>query len=723
QRAAEAQAASFDRRLLLRASGPELSDPQAFLDLIRAQLVTAGLLAQDAGDSDEAARWQALSQLLYRHRWGLLSDTDQRALREQPGQRLANYRRYLYSPVGGSALGSLPGDPAGTYRRFLEAALPADIGQSPQAALVVLTLRPEALDLKRLASLYPFYRQWQRAAADAGLEFQATGAPLYSAFGAHSASREISTLGLSSLLALALLLWLSLRSWRGLALTLLCVGNGLLLALVTTVLLVGEIHLLTLVFGATLIGIAADYALHYLAHSLTPALSPARAHAQTDTRHGRRRGVDILASVYRGLSLSALSSAAAFAALALLPFPGIRQIGIFMATGLLGSFATVCLLFPALYRGVEQPRPLPRFCQWPPGHRRGWQLCAALLLLSTPGLLLLNPRDEVRDFYASPPALAADQAALSKAPGADGDSRSLLVRAPTVDAVLAHEEALQRRVAELGESFPGQLSTFSQLVPPAATQRANFSLLRRLADSGQLAAHLTALGLGAGASARAIDAIPQTLEPLRPQDLDTLALPTGMGGLLGCTAGECASYVLLRGPVDDDALTALLRGQDGVQLVAPVAAINALLAQYRGWVKALLLAGGAAACLVLTLRNHWRLALGVTGLALTACLFSLGLLGYLRGYYSIVNLLALLLIVGVSIDYGVFRALTPAAEQGATSLAITLSALTSVLAFGMLGLSSTPIIRDFGQTIAIGLTAAYSLSWLLPLQPATEHSE
>ena len=55
--------------------------------------------------------------------------------------------------------------------------------------------------------------------------------------------------------------------------------------------------------------------------------------------------------------------------------------------------------------------------------------------------------------------------------------------------------------------------------------------------------------------------------------------------------------------------------------------------------------------------------------------------------------------------------LTASADRPVTSLAITLSALTSILAFGMLAFSKTPVISSFGQTIAFGLVFAYGLSW------------
>ncbi|MBT4522693.1 MAG: MMPL family transporter, partial [Halieaceae bacterium] len=51
-------------------------------------------------------------------------------------------------------------------------------------------------------------------------------------------------------------------------------------------------------------------------------------------------------------------------------------------------------------------------------------------------------------------------------------------------------------------------------------------------------------------------------------------------------------------------------------------------------------------------------------------------------------------------------------DQATTALAISLSAATSILAFGLLGFSETPVISSFGQTIAVGLVFAWLFSWM-----------
>lgn len=704
QRRADAlQSADYESTLVLRATGDAATSPEEFIAGAKADLAAAGYLNPER-DDEQSRRWRALSGALYPFRQNLVTGADRAALEVDPDGVLERYRAYLFSPLGSAALSGLEGDPAGLFRRYLENALPAPETSGDDAELVAVSLAPASLALGNVEPLYALYRQWKQRAGAEQLSFQASGAPLYAAFGAHSARREISTIGMVSLAALAALLWWALRSGRALSLTLLCVGSGMAAGLLATVLLLREIHILTLVFGATLVGIAADYALHYLTH-----------------RIGAPSGERPLRDVLRALSLGALSSVTAFLALVLVPFPGIRQIGVFMASGLLASFVTVCLLFPALRAGPGPGARIPAFCRHlpPPGLRR-WPVILLPVLLSLPGLSLLTPRDDVRDFYAAPRQLLEDQAEISEATGLSRHSHYFLVRAASEPALLRTEELLldRARAGDVAGMEGVALSAISQLVPSPRRQQANAEALRQLADSGALARHLAALGFSperAEAVAGQSSPAPGTLTLGALGDLDW---PAGTGRFLGCRRGdrgECASYVRIDGEAGPEQLAALAASTEGVELVNPIARINALLANYRSRVILLLATGLGIAGLLLALLGGWRPALRILVLPAASCLASLGLLGALQGHYSIVNLLALLLVIGVSLDYAVFREYSAPAAQAATTLAITLSALTSILAFGMLGLSQTPVIADFGQTIAVGLAAAFALSWLLPL--------
>jgi predicted exporter len=474
------------------------------------------------------------------------------------------------------------------------------------------------------------------------------------------------------------------------------VSSGVLVGWVLTVALLQQIHIITLVFGVTIIGIAADYAFHYLAHTIIG----------TDGE----RTLDI---VFTGLATGTATSVLAFIGLTFIPFPGIRQIGVFMAAGLFGSFVTVCLLFPVFYRPRGRGVRLPAFCTrsqitWPAS--RGTLLILSLVAVS--GLLLLEPRADIRDFYAAPVKLQTDKAVIEQALGGAADSRYLLVRAANVEALLQTEEGLRDAVGA-GSNPNGVplLKGISALVPSANRQRENVALLGMLIERGQLQSHLQELGFSDAAQQHILAEFPLELRTLELSSLEGLQLPLGVGGFLGCTNDSCASWLPLPGRESVQSLTGKLDTYPGVTMVDPIGDINRLLAQYRSVIIVVLVVGSGLIILLLTLLWGWRLALRVVMLPVLSCVFTLSVCGYVLGYYTIINLLALLLIVGISLDYAIFRAFTRSEDQPATSLAISLSAMTSVLAFGMLGFSSTPLIASFGQTIAIGLVFAYLLSW------------
>jgi predicted exporter len=71
-----------------------------------------------------------------------------------------------------------------------------------------------------------------------------------------------------------------------------------------------------------------------------------------------------------------------------------------------------------------------------------------------------------------------------------------------------------------------------------------------------------------------------------------------------------------------------------------------------------------------------------------------------------------LLVLGIGIDNVIFFFIA-ADKRDSTSLAVTLSALTTLLAFGLLAISSTEIVHAFGFTVAVGILTALAGSPLV----------
>jgi predicted exporter len=100
--------------------------------------------------------------------------------------------------------------------------------------------------------------------------------------------------------------------------------------------------------------------------------------------------------------------------------------------------------------------------------------------------------------------------------------------------------------------------------------------------------------------------------------------------------------------------------------------------------------------------------------------------GWCNQLFSLFNLFALLLVLGIGVDDAIFffmadpsrkldNSLTSDCEsrRTTTSLAVTLSALTTLLAFGLLAISSTEIVHAFGFTVATGILTALLCSPLV----------
>ena len=541
-----------------------------------------------------------------------------------------------------------------------------------------------------------------------GVRILRAGVPLHAEAAAVRASWEMNTIGWGSLLAVIALMWLAFRSIRPVLLVSLSLLIGTAAAVAVTVLVFGKIHLLTLVFGASLVGVAEDYGIHYFAcRQGRDDLSP----------HGLMR------YLLPGLVLALITSVLAYLALGIAPFPGLRQMAVFSAVGLAAAFATVACWFPWLDRGK---RPISRFglaiaeslARWPrfqPGHTRAWIFLALLAVFTVTGLQRLQIHDDLRSLQNSPAELIAQQRQIGELLGLPSPAQFYLVSGASAEDVLQREEALKSRLdALVGRRQLSGYSAISDWVPSIARQQAD-SRLTATTETGVLGQVSSVVG--EPLSRPAFNATALNID-------DWLRQPISepfRSRWLGQVEGRWASVVMLNGvgPASDlPLLKAQAAGIEGVRWVDRTSEISELLAHYRTMMGELLLAGLLAVGVALWWRyrrSSWR-ALLPTVLAVA---ISLAALGWLGEPFQLFTVLALLLLLGMGVDYGIF--LIEHQGDGASWLAISLGAGSTLLAFGLLALSATPALHTFGLTMMFGEI----LVWLLSpyFRPASDASD
>src|SRR4029450_13954892 len=151
------------------------------------------------------------------------------------------------------------------------------VGEGPRQYVVLpFTLRVPAFSMAAQQALIPLIEQARRAVYKdvPQAEVVAAGVILYAAAAGEQASLEVSTIGFGSVLGIIVLMWFTFHSLKSIALMMLSVGIGCFGALSVCWLLFERIHLLTLVFGASLIGGAQDYGTYFLCNRLAADAQP-----------------------------------------------------------------------------------------------------------------------------------------------------------------------------------------------------------------------------------------------------------------------------------------------------------------------------------------------------------------------------------------------------------------------------------------------------------------
>jgi predicted exporter len=518
----------------------------------------------------------------------------------------------------------------------------------------------------------------------------------------------MNTIGWGSLAAVLLLVWLAFRSTRPILLVAASLAVGTAAALSVTAWIFGQVHLITLVFGASLVGVAEDYGIHYFAsRQAQPQLAP---HT-------------LMRSLLPGLVLALATSVVAYMLLGMAPFPGLRQMAVFSATGLVATFLTSILWFPALDRGTVRSsrfasaisRSLARVPAFAFSRATGWLLAAAALICIA-GFWQLRTMDDVRQLQSSPPALVQAQIEVGRMLGIPSPAQFYLVRGRDAQEVLQREEALKTRLdALVAQGAVGGYSAVSNWVPSEARQREDAALTARVETALLAAASET---LGERPARPAFAARPLTLQAW-------LADPVSSGPRalwLGAIGKEVGSVVMLRGLSGTAQLPQLAdaaRGLDGVLWVDKAAEVSGLLARYRMSMTVLLLAG-TLAVLGALLARYGRRAWRAWVPTIAAGMLTVAILSLAGQPFQLFNVLALLLLLGIGVDYGIFLAEHP--SDGSAWLAVVLGAASTWLSFGLLALSSTPALRAFGLTLLVGIALVWALSpWMRA--PATESRE
>jgi predicted exporter len=445
-----------------------------------------------------------------------------------------------------------------------------------------------------------------------------------------------------------------------------------------------RVHIIVLVVGSMLTGVSIDYGFYLF-------MQPASRTGEDYWEKVRRLAKPLLASC--------LTTVAGFLLLLFSELPFIRQLGVFVAAGLVSALAAAVVYFSTVRDPFLETREILGAQGLPKEVRLiVRRLLIAVWIAALPGLAMLKWSDDIRELDIPKPAIEREDARIRALFGDRPGQAVYLTFGTSVEEARDSQQRLEAwlrsagngrtRIAGLGSLLPSteaylQAEQFRSAHPefPSQLQSALDAAGFDAAAFQPFLSDYDRWTPAAGNVERAIESVQRNL--------------SGPAGLLLHVGPPMTWLVTLAQAAPPSEPPVNLHTVSADQLRT----LNRIFGSYRRSALWLSLAGlgivGAGVLATYGLRDGSR----IFAIPCGACLGLFGLYGWIGHPLNLFHLLGAFLGVCLTHNYSIFSA-TSAYRREPTPPSVRLSALTAAASFAVLALSSIPVVHALGSTVA-----------------------
>ena len=521
-----------------------------------------------------------------------------------------------------------------------------------------------------------------------GAQFKITGSALFAADAKQKAEKEstlMSVLGVSLTLLLLLIVFRTPRIlWLFLPILI-----GMLSGVVATVWGFGQIHILTLVIGTSLVGVLIDFPLHWLAGSLFD-----------------RKWLPLLAmqKLHFTFFISLLVTLLGYGLLAFTHLPILQQTALFSAVSLITALLATQLFLPYLFYRYQPTTLLPErktFNLIQKGlntfankrFNKGTLLIISLLVLG--GGIKSSWHDDIRQWVSMPQSMLNEAKTIGELTGVDLGSQYFLLTAENEALLLEKDAKLSKQLAQRNITF----KSLSQWISPHAEQKQLAEYLQHISADDY--AVLNDIGVPT-------EKIQQNLTALSQHKPLTLseALNTQLGQAwkmlyLGELAPNQVASVIKISQADSATMQALANNRD-IFWQDKRAYLNQAFKEAKEQAAWLKIISFVIAGLLLWKVFETKTSIRILFIPCIAILGTIAIFGWIDLPIGLFSMFGLLLVSAIGIDYAVYMK-TVNEEASHKRITLTLAACTTLISFLLLAISSTPAVATFGISVSIGV--------------------
>jgi predicted exporter len=446
-------------------------------------------------------------------------------------------------------------------------------------------------------------------------------------------------------------------------------------------------------------GVAIDYPLHLFSHTQDSA------------------GETAMQRIWPTMRLGALSTALAYMALAFSGSNGLAQLGVFTAAGILVAVLVTKTWLPTLLgtRAMPTSKDAPMS---PVALRYLPALLVLLLAAVATGKLTDNGLwdDSLSSISPVPPERLLRDNVLRSAAGTPDMRYQIIMHNSSLESLLAESERVDAKLRAASED--GLLDSWqsvTQMLPSADTQQRRQAAIP---DDDALRELLGDLLEDSPFRTDAFDSFATVarrsaeLPLLTPGIIRNTALKSWLDSRLIKVGEQWVAMVSVSNPSADALALRVSTWGDSASMIDLRESSAELMRDYRrGAVTTVAFAALIILAMLWYQRRQIRQVIWITLTVTAALAATILIVVSLHGQLTIIHQVALLLVMGLGLDYALFLSRTESdGERRATDKAVLACAVSTTLAFGLLAGSSIPVLKYLGLTVAAGSALSYGIA-------------
>lgn len=541
------------------------------------------------------------------------------------------------------------------------------------------------------------------------IEFIYSGVPFHSYESSSKAQSEITVISTVSMILVILLCFFVFRNLLPVGFSVGAILISVLFALSSVLVVFKEIHILTFVFGTTLIGTCLDYSVHFFVRWKGEA--------------ALKSGIEIRKKLLKGLTLSLVSTEICYLLLFFAPFALLKQVAIFSFTGILSSYLTVICLFPLL-KVPEKNRQIKFLQNRQSGlikeNVRRTVFAFFVVAIGVTAVIFyknVKVENDLKSFYSMKGNLLESEITANRILNSGSSGWYFIVKGQTKDELLENEFNFCKKLDDYISDCKDREMTYNSVtkfVPPKSEQKKSYNAVRNLLQYAE--DQFLLLGYDSKEAKILAQNFKTEYDEKNGSFLDFETdtpefIKSAVASLwVGEVDSEWFSIVMPMHFKDSEFCKNLTLEDDNVFFMNKMSDVSNELNVLTRLILVFLVMAFVVMAAVLKIFYKWKEVLKIILIPLITVFTCITLLTAFKiplGFFSVTGII---LVFGLSIDYIIYAVEN---SERLNTLAIFLSFVSSALSFGALALSSFAPVFMFGFTVSVGLTTAFLCTMLV----------